>query len=300
VHAGGAPPHPTLAGLALAQGMDLLALDPGAALDQQLELAFAVDHLAFAEQQPLQCIEHPERQHLADLEQVAHLLNGYPLLVRLHGRECRSARRPAGRGIMRRMTDPDLQADTAALIQSRHHVAPRRLVEPGPDALQLESLLELAAAAPDHGQIRPWRFVLVEPGERARLGEAFALALRDRHPAASEDQLAAAREKALRAPVLLVAVVALGPRDPDIPGAERLVSLGAAIQNLLLGAHAMGFGSGLTSGQAMSSPRLHALCGLQPDEQAVCCVNLGTATRARSAARPRPTASQILSRLPPA
>ncbi|HJV59715.1 MAG TPA: nitroreductase family protein [Albitalea sp.] len=38
-----------------------------------------------------------------------------------------------------------------------------------------------------------------------------------------------------------------------------MVSMGAAIQNMLLGAHALGFGGGLTSGRAMSSPRLRQL-----------------------------------------
>jgi nitroreductase len=57
------------------------------------------------------------------------------------------------------------------------------------------------------------------------------------------------------------------------------VSMGAAIQNMLLGAHAMGFGAGLTSGKAMESNRLRALLALADDEVAVCCVNIGTVTR---------------------
>lgn len=56
-------------------------------------------------------------------------------------------------------------------------------------------------------------------------------------------------KKARRAPLLLVAVACLGPREPNTPSLERMVSMGAAIQNLLLGAHAMGFGAGLTSGR---------------------------------------------------
>ena len=72
----------------------------------------------------------------------------------------------------------------------------------------------------------------------------FALALIDRDPGATLVQIEAAREKAHRAPLLLVAVACLGPRQPDTPALERVVSMGAAIQNLLLGAHAMGFGSG--------------------------------------------------------
>lgn len=185
-------------------------------------------------------------------------------------------------------TSPESWVALSALIHGRHHVAPRRLVAPGPDPAQLMSLLALAAAAPDHGRLTPWRFILVPEAQRPRLGQAFALALLDRDPAATPDQVEAAREKAARAPVLLVAVARLGPAEPDIPAAERLVSLGAALQNLLLGAHALGYGAGLTSGQAMGSPRLAALCGLSEGEQAVCCVSLGTVAKARAPSAPRP------------
>lgn len=189
-------------------------------------------------------------------------------------------------------------ASARTLIQSRANLSARRLQAPGPDGAELQALLELAAAAPDHAQLTPWRFVIVPPAARSRLGEVFAQALSDRDPQASADQLQAARDKAQRAPVLLVAIARLGPSEPDIPAAERLVSLGAAIQNMLLGAHALGYGSGLTSGKAMRSPRLAAWLGLAEGEEAVCCINIGTAAgrgKGRPKPRPRPAEfSQVL------
>lgn len=184
-----------------------------------------------------------------------------------------------------------------ALIGSRQNVSPKRLVEPGPSADQLNALLLLAAAAPDHGQLTPWRFILVPTAQRHRLAEVFALALIDRDPGATLEQIESAREKAHRAPVLMVAVASLGEREPNIPGLERMVSMGAAIQNLLLGAHAMGFGAGITSGQAMTSPRMRELCSLTDGEQAVCCLNLGTIARHKAPSRSRPAPQQILSEL---
>jgi len=186
---------------------------------------------------------------------------------------------------------------TTALIVSRRNMSPRHLVEPGPDAEQLATLFSLAAAAPDHGLLTPWRFIVVRADQRHRLAEAFALALIDRDPGATLEQIESAREKAHRAPLLLVAIACLGPREPDTPELERMVSMGAAIQNLLLGAHAMGYGAGLTSGQAMSSPRLHALLGLADGEAPVCCVNIGTATKRKVSLRSRPLPEAILSTL---
>ncbi len=193
----------------------------------------------------------------------------------------------------------DVFTTVRELIESRQTVLPKRLVEPGPTPAELQMLLELAAAAPDHGQLTPWRFIAVPPAQRHRLAEAFAQALAERDPAATPEQLAQAREKAHRAPLLLVAVACLGPREPDVPAPERLVSMGAALQNLLLGAHALGYGASLTSGQAMSSTQMRRLCGLAEGEMAVCCVNLGTATKASHRLQPRPRPTQLLGDLPP-
>lgn len=186
---------------------------------------------------------------------------------------------------------------TRALIQHRQTILPKRLAAPGPDDAQLAAIFESAAAAPDHGELVPWRFVLVPPAARARLAEVFAQALVQRDPAAAPGEIERAREKAFRAPVLMLAVVRAGSPDHDIPTAERLVSLGCAMQNMLLMATAQGFGSALTSGKALRSPGLRALFGLAEDEQAVCFMSLGTTVR-RKAARERPSAQQYVSSLP--
>jgi nitroreductase len=189
----------------------------------------------------------------------------------------------------------DLLPLASTLITTRRNVSPRRLEAPGPTPTQLEALLELAAAAPDHGLLTPWRFVEVPVDQRHRLAETFALALIDRDPGATQAQIEAAREKAYRAPLLLIAVARLMPCEPDTPTLERMVSMGAAVQNVLLGAHAMGFGAGLTSGQAMSSPRMRELLQLAVGEEAVCCVNLGRTTHVKSQTRLRPAPSLLLS-----
>lgn len=190
----------------------------------------------------------------------------------------------------------DLCDAAQALIHTRQNISPKRLAEPGPSPAQLEQLLHAAAAAPDHGQLHPWRFVIIPPDKRALLAEVFALALTERDPNATPEQIAAAREKAQRAPLLILAVARLGPAEPDIPAPERMVSLGCAIQNMLLSAHAMGFGSGLTSGQAMSSPHMRTLFALTGGEQPVCFVNIGTAGK-RKPQRTRPDPWQFTSTL---
>jgi nitroreductase len=185
-----------------------------------------------------------------------------------------------------------------ALIQHRQTILPKRLFDPGPDDAQLELIFRAASAAPDHGEILPWRFVVIPAAARARLSQVFADALLERDPAATPEQVAQAREKAFRGPVLMLAVIRTGLPDEEIPPLERVLSAGCAIQNMLLVATAMGFASSLTSGKALQSPGLRALFSLQDDEQAVCFVSLGTADRSKSA-RQRPEPSRYVSFLDP-
>ena len=186
-----------------------------------------------------------------------------------------------------------------ALIQGRHSTSPRRLCAPGPDAAQQQLILAAAGAAPDHGRILPWRLIEVPQGQRDQLGVAFAAALLERDPQASAEQLAQAADKAQRAPWLLLALLRLnaaGAEIPQIPDHERLLSAGAALQNMLLQASALGLGSSLTSGQALQSAPLRRLFGLADDEMALCFVNIGHVVQPR-AVRERPAVDAYFSRL---
>jgi nitroreductase len=186
----------------------------------------------------------------------------------------------------------------AALMQARQTILPKRLTEPGPDAAQLELLMAAAASAPDHGQLLPWRFIVVPQEARSRLGVAFAASLRQRDPKASPEQLAQADEKAYRAPLLILTVVDTERGDPTIPAHERILSAGCAVQNILLMATAMGFGSALTSGKAMGATPLRQLFGLGSTEVALCFISVGTVAT-RKPARLRPAVADYVSVLAP-
>ena len=186
----------------------------------------------------------------------------------------------------------------AALLQARQTILPKRLGAPGPDAAQLQAMLAAAAHAPDHGCLLPWRFVLGPQAARAALAEVFAQALRERDAAATPAQQEQAREKAYRAPVLLLAVADERGGDPGIEPGERIVSAGCALQNLLLMATALGFGSALTSGKALQSQALRTLFALGEGERALCFVSVGTML-VRKPMRTRPVPAQYVATLVP-
>ena len=182
------------------------------------------------------------------------------------------------------------------LIHARQTVLPKRLVDPGPSAEQLHQICLAASAAPDHGKLMPWRFVLIPAAARHRLAKVFEEALLSRDPHATLEQIAQAAEKAYRAPTLILAIAKTTAGDPGIDSYERMVSVGCAIQNMLLTATALGFGSALTSGKALRSSQLGALFSLETGEVAVCFLSIGTVS-SRKPIRIRPAVHDYMTTL---
>ena len=193
-------------------------------------------------------------------------------------------------------TDQDVLDAALTLIHSRQHVSPKRLGEPGPDDGQIERILGAAGAAPDHGLLTPWRLIIIPPERRPVLGDAFAEALAERDAGATEAQQQEARAKAFRGPFLVLAVVRLDPELGATHPQERIISAGCAIQNMLLTAHALGFGAGLSSGRALYSQQMRRLFKLGAHEQPLCFMTVGTVQK-RKSARPRPVMADYTSSL---
>ncbi|MCS0615344.1 nitroreductase [Massilia kyonggiensis] len=188
-----------------------------------------------------------------------------------------------------------MNSDLWNTLAARRHVALRRLQAPGPDDAALARMMDAAAQAPDHGCLLPWRFVLIPPARRDDLAAVFEEALVQRDLTASEEARASAREKAFHAPCLLVAILVDAP-GTSIPFEEKLVSLGCALQNVLLAAQALGFASGLASGGALDTSAMRRLLGLEEHERAVCFVGIGTG-EPKKTPRVRPQPGQFFKTL---
>ena len=192
--------------------------------------------------------------------------------------------------------DQEVLDAALTLIHTRHHVSPKRVGDPGPDSAQIEQILTAAGAAPDHGRLTPWRIGIIPAERRPLLGEVFAEALAERDPTATEVQRQEARSKAFRAPFLALIVARLGQELGETHPQDRIISAGCANQNMLLVAHALGFGAGLSSGQALYSKQMRQLFALGEHERPLCFLTVGTVTTGKSA-RPRPVPGDYTSTL---
>lgn len=161
-----------------------------------------------------------------------------------------------------------------ALVALTQRVSVSRLVEPAPSAEQRELLFKAALRAPDHAQLRPWRFLSIEGDARQCLGELFVRALQE-----NPETAAAALDKALAAPLRapLLLVVIASPKDhPKVPTSEQVLSAGCAAHALLQAAHAQGLGAIWRTGELAYHPTVAKGLGLSEGEQVIAFIYLGT------------------------
>jgi nitroreductase len=159
-----------------------------------------------------------------------------------------------------------------ALLQRR---SAKALTAPAPDVGALELIFASAAAAPDHGRLRPWRFIVIEGDSLGRFGDLLAAYLRRQHPTTSEESLQRERQKAFRAP-LIVVVAAICTPGGKIPVIEQVLAAGAAAQNVMLAAHALGFNSMWKTGAPAYDEEVKAALGLERKDAIVGFMYLGT------------------------
>jgi nitroreductase len=171
-----------------------------------------------------------------------------------------------------------------ALLQRR---SAKTLTAPAPDVGALKLILPAAAAAPDHGRLRPWRFIVIEGESLGRFGDLLAAHLRRQHPTTTEEVLQRERQKAFRAPMILV-VAAICTPGGKIPVIEQVLAAGAAAQNVMLAALALGFNSMWKTGGPAYDDGVKAALGLEAKDAIVGFMYLGTET-SKPDTPPRPS-----------
>jgi nitroreductase len=187
-------------------------------------------------------------------------------------------------------------SDALKLLTTRRSFKAGELTGPAPSATEIDQLLTVASRVPDHGKLAPWRFIVFEGDARLAAGDAIVAAFRAKYPDSKPEHVEAERNRLARAP-LVVAVVSRAAPHAKIPEWEQVLSAGAAAMNLVLAAHALGYGaSWITEWYAYDRSVLDAL-GLAPHERIAGFVHIGRPPGPPED-RPRPPLSEIATRFP--
>jgi nitroreductase len=163
------------------------------------------------------------------------------------------------------LEDAALRVPGLALMLARRSEA--KLGEPAPSVAELEFALQLAATAPDHRQVTPYRAVVLWPDVLTELVERIE---RTRPEDAER-----ARITVQRAPVFVVMVF-----SPDTANRTRVEeqrdAAAAATSYLLLALAGLGYGSMWRTGRLASDPELANLVELADHEQVIALVGVGS------------------------
>jgi nitroreductase len=151
----------------------------------------------------------------------------------------------------------------------------RALTDPAPDEAALALMFACATRAPDHGRLRPWRFVVVRGEARGRFGDLLADHLRREHPQTGAETLERERLKAFRAPLIVVVAAHCNP-GVKIPVIEQTLSAGAAAHAMMLAAFALGFNAMWKTGGPAYDPVVKSALGLEADDAIAGFLYLGT------------------------
>lgn len=158
----------------------------------------------------------------------------------------------------------------------------------------VDELLAAALCAPNHRLTRPWRFSVVAGAARECLGRRWAeIAAAERGlPADARTKfIDSEARRLLRAPVVIFASTRTDA-NPEV-ATEDFAATAAAIENLLLAAHARGLGAMWRTGRMAYHPAMVGLLELDPLDRIVGIVYLGQLIEPPPAAPPAAAAAAI-------
>ncbi|MBA3686936.1 MAG: nitroreductase family protein [Planctomycetes bacterium] len=148
------------------------------------------------------------------------------------------------------------------------------------DRATVEQLLELARWAPTHRMHQPWRFaVLDQPAIHRLIGflQSDPAIAATPDPAKAQAKLAKLLERLPGASALIQTTWVRHP-DPAID-LEDHAAAAAAVQNILLGATALGLASYWSTTAALAHPATLRWCGCDPAREShLACIWLGGST----------------------
>lgn len=179
--------------------------------------------------------------------------------------------------------DLDDRRHALDLLLSRRSVG--ALQDPAPDGHDLDLILDLGLRAPDHGRLRPWRFVLIRGEARMGFADRLVAAARRRDPAAPQALLDRYRAWPLRTP-LLIGVGAVVRANHIIPEGEQVLSAGAAAMNMLNAIHLLGYAGMWVTGANAYDPEINASLGFEAPSRLVGFLAVGTPRTMAAVERP--------------
>ena len=176
-------------------------------------------------------------------------------------------------------------------LKTRRSSKVATLIDPAPNAEQLQDILTIASRVPDHGKYHPWYFIVFQGESRQKIGEYLRTAYATENPDTESAKLDLEAERFLRAPMVIAVVSRI--REGKNPQWEQILSAGAVCYNLCLAANSLGFGTNWLTEWYSYSPTFRNLMELDERDNFAGFIYIGTPTE-KQEDRDRPDLTKIV------
>jgi len=169
--------------------------------------------------------------------------------------------------------------DAIDALISRRSYARSNLVKPAPNKAQIETLLQAAMSVPDHGNLKPWRFIVIQGQGIQDLSQL----VKKKYAAKMSNQDLADFVEEISATPMMIFVCSDLDVEHRVSILDQQLAGGAACEHILLAAHALGFAGVWHTSKADSDLR-QLLC-LKESDGVLGVLSIGTPRRTSTVKR---------------
>lgn len=169
-------------------------------------------------------------------------------------------------------------------LQQRVSYHVHELTQPAPSGSVLNTILQTAMSTPDHGNLNPWHFLVIERPQVEALVELLSAAWMAADINVDKGQVKRLANYLIQAPMLILVSADVKPHK-EISSQDQILSAAAACQMILLAADASGYGGVWYSTEAVDLPGVKEQLHLKNNHVPVGFLVLGTPKEIRSKRR---------------
>lgn len=170
--------------------------------------------------------------------------------------------------------------DAIDALMTRRSYSRGSLLQPAPNRAELAQILQAAMTVPDHGNLKPWRFVVIQ-GQGMKDLEGLLRTIYDGE-VENEEYFQRFIEEIINTP-MMICVYSTINQDTSVSVLDQQLAGAAACEHILLAAHAMGFG-GIWHSQE-TDDALRQMLQMGEEDQVLGVISLGTPKRTSLAKR---------------
>lgn len=160
--------------------------------------------------------------------------------------------------------------DTLDFLQRRRSC--KKFGDIAPTKEQLEQMFKAALRAPDHGRLKPYRFVVIE--NKQAYHQALLAAANEFEQ--GERGVEKAAKLANQSPVVVAAIAKLDAENKKVPTWEQMITTGCATYALQLAANVQGFETVWITKHWVEGSAMRAMLNCTENEKIIGLVMIGS------------------------